>query len=142
MVGYISREKLAEIIKSRDKVPHKDYLIVDVRDQDYVGGNIKGSRNIPSLQFPDDVDELVNETKEIPTVIFHCSLSQSRGPTAAALYKKRREVLQEGTEAKPYSVQILRDGFKEFQSHYKHDPELVENWDAKVWSPNWNWFPG
>ncbi|KAJ7625317.1 hypothetical protein DFH06DRAFT_1229136 [Mycena polygramma] len=37
---YISGDELAEIIKS-DKVAHQDYLVVDVRDDDYAGGNIK-----------------------------------------------------------------------------------------------------
>ncbi|KAH7927779.1 hypothetical protein BV22DRAFT_249376 [Leucogyrophana mollusca] len=135
MIEYISGEKLAEIIKS-GKVPLK----VDVRDGDYAGGNIKGSRNVPSLTFSETIDELVNETKDVPMMIFHCSLSQQRGPTAAALYKRKREALRDEAAAQSNCVYVLRDGFKEFQGRYKHDPELVENWSANVWAPDWNWY--
>lgn len=60
------------------KVPKKDFVVVDVRDDDYVGGNIKGSMNYPSAEFLSNVDGLVKETKEVPFVIFHCALSQVR----------------------------------------------------------------
>ena len=61
-----------------DKVVGRDYCIVDVRDDDWYGGNIKGSRNSPSHGFLSKVDELVAQTKDVPTVIFHCALSQVR----------------------------------------------------------------
>jgi len=74
---YITADRLATIIKS-DKVPKKDYYVVDVRDDDWRGGNIKGSSNHPSYSFMDSVNQLVQETKDVPTVIFHCALSQVR----------------------------------------------------------------
>lgn len=70
-------QELVEIIKS-DKQPRKDYLVVDVRDDDYRGGHIKGSHNVPSQFFYAGVDKLVKETKDVPMIIFHCALSQSR----------------------------------------------------------------
>lgn len=60
------------------KVPKKDFLVVDVRDDDYTGGNIKGCLNQPSKDFLTTVDGLVKQTKEVPIVIFHCALSQVR----------------------------------------------------------------
>lgn len=70
-------QELANVIKS-DKLPRKDYLVVDVRDDDYQGGNILNSQNIPSNAFHATVDQLVRDTKDVPTVIFHCALSQQR----------------------------------------------------------------
>ena len=70
-------QELADIIKS-NKVPRKDYLVVDVRDDDWQGGNIKDALNSPSYGFLIKVDELVRETKHIPLVVFHCELSQVR----------------------------------------------------------------
>lgn len=61
-----------------DKTAKKDFLVVDVRDDDYVGGNIKGSLNQPSGEFLTSVDSLVKQTKDVPLVIFHCTLSQVR----------------------------------------------------------------
>jgi hypothetical protein len=71
-------QELAEIIKSDNKVPKKDYVVVDVRDDDFVGGNIVGAVNKPSKSFGTNVTELVEETKEVPLVVFHCVLSQVR----------------------------------------------------------------
>jgi hypothetical protein len=76
-VSYITSERLAEIIKS-DRRPHKDYLIVDVRDHDFRGGNIKHAVNKPSRQFLHTVDELVKDAKDVPLVVFHCWYSQIR----------------------------------------------------------------
>lgn len=61
-----------------DKVPKKDYVVVDVRDDDFVGGNIKGAINKPSREFLMNVDGLVKQTRDVPLVIFHCALSQVR----------------------------------------------------------------
>ena len=71
------KQELAELIKS-DKVHGKDYLVVDVRDDDYEGGNIKNSLHQGSADFLMNVDRLVTQTKDVPRVIFHCSLSQIR----------------------------------------------------------------
>lgn len=47
-------------------MPKKDFVVVDVRDDDYEGGNVKGSMNYPSKEFLTNVDGLVKETKEVP----------------------------------------------------------------------------
>lgn len=60
------------------KTPKKDFVVVDVRDEDFVGGNIKGAINQPSRQFNMNVDGLVAKTKAVPLVVFHCALSQVR----------------------------------------------------------------
>ncbi|EGN98464.1 hypothetical protein SERLA73DRAFT_138929 [Serpula lacrymans var. lacrymans S7.3] len=137
MVKYITGEDLAKIVKS-DQVPHKDYLIVDVRDDDYVGGNIKGSHNLPSADFLRSVDELVRKTNDVPKVIFHCALSQARGPKAARIYEETRNMLQDQGKDIPHEVLILRGGFTEFQAQFRDDPKLVENWNAEVWTSEWS----
>ena len=65
------------MIKS-DKVPWKDYCVIDVRDDDWRGGNIAGAHNSPSHGFLLKVDELVQRTRDVPVVVFHCALSQVR----------------------------------------------------------------
>jgi Cdc25 family phosphatase len=70
-------QELANIIRS-DKVPNRDYLVVDVRDDDYAGGNIKNAVNIPSREFLTGVDNLVWETADVKVMVFHCALSQMR----------------------------------------------------------------
>lgn len=73
----VIHKELAVLMKS-GKAPKKDFLVVDVRDDDYAGGNIKGCLNQPSRDFMLTVNGLVKQTKEIPIVIFHCALSQVR----------------------------------------------------------------
>lgn len=70
-------QELSAIIKS-NKLPRKDYLVVDVRDGDYIGGHITNCLNCPSATFADKLDALVRDTKDVPQVIFHCALSQLR----------------------------------------------------------------
>lgn len=58
----------------------KSFQIVDVRDDDYVGGHITGSVNVPSRQLPSRVDDLADELSGNEAVVFTCALSQQRGP--------------------------------------------------------------
>ena len=81
-------QDLSKVIKS-DRRPGKDYLVVDVRDSDFIGGHIPHCRNEPSTTFLDALDDLVRDTKDVPQVIFHCALSQSRWGTARILYELR-----------------------------------------------------
>lgn len=128
MVQGMTGIELTKLIKS-DKVPGKDYLIVDVRDEDWEGGNIKGSRNCPSQRFLSEVDDLVKDTKDIPIMIFHCRLSQERGPKAARIYEGSCNALH-GMDR---TVRVLQGGFLQFGEMYKDDPELVENWREVIW---------
>jgi len=125
----ITSVELASIVKS--KKPWQDYLVVDVRDSDWKGGNIKGSYNLPSLKFQSGVDGFLSKTKSVPMVVFHCKFSQERGPVAAGLYDARR-ALQEAEEYKNQQVYVLQGGFNTFATAFKDDPLLVENWDENV----------
>ncbi|KAF9568736.1 Rhodanese-like protein [Agrocybe pediades] len=133
---YMNGDELAELMKS-GKTPKKDFLVVDVRDDDYAGGNIKGAVNLPSREFLMNVDGLVKDTKQIPLIIFHCSLSQVRGPKAARIYSETRQNVLDGNDI-DHEVVILRDGFSQFQVKYKDDPALIENWDKDVWASDWS----
>ena len=78
--------------KSKDKENNK-YYIVDVRDYDYGPTKIIGSVNIPKDQLIDENDKdnkvisgLIEKTKNIQNVIFHCRYSMVRGPASAQYY--------------------------------------------------------
>ena len=58
----------------------KNFKIVDVRDDDFQGGYIPGTINVPSRSFLLQVDSLVEELKNHDAVVFTCALSQQRGP--------------------------------------------------------------
>ena len=63
----------------------KSFKVVDVRDDDFVGGSIPGTLNIPSRRFGTRVDDLVDELKDQEAVVFTCALSQQRGPNVFRL---------------------------------------------------------
>jgi len=66
--------------KSGSNTVPKTFKIVDVRDDDFVGGSIPGTLNVPSRKFGSRVDTLVDELKDNEAVVFTCALSQQRGP--------------------------------------------------------------
>lgn len=97
----------------------KDLAIIDVRDSDHIGGHIKTSRHVPSATLGARMPELVRELQDVPVVVFHCALSQQRGPTAALSYlrERRRIVARQDPEAgeKQQKVFVLQGGFQSWQ---------------------------
>ncbi|MCJ1358852.1 MAG: hypothetical protein MMC33_008852 [Icmadophila ericetorum] len=93
--SYISREQLSKMIVDR----HPSLAIIDVRDDDHIGGHIHTSTNVPSTTLDYKIPELVRTLKDKQTVVFHCALSQQRGPTAARRYIEAREKMLEKTKA-------------------------------------------
>ncbi|RXK40998.1 hypothetical protein M231_01628 [Tremella mesenterica] len=115
--AYITARELATMIKASPSAALKDYAVVDVRGDDFVGGNIVSALNYPSETFHDNVSGLVERLKTVPKVIFHCALSQARGPKAARIYAESRASLV--PTAPPQQILVLRDGFSGFQALYR-----------------------
>lgn len=67
--------------------------IVDVRDDDHIGGHIRHSLHAPSSTLDHKIPELVRKLADKEIVVFHCALSQQRGPSAALRYIRERERL-------------------------------------------------
>jgi len=75
----------------------EDLLIV--RETDHIGGHIKGSQHVPSTTLDIKIPELVRKLADKEIVVFHCALSQQRGPGAALRYiRERKRILGEGTK--------------------------------------------
>jgi rhodanese-related sulfurtransferase len=91
---YVSRESLASDFRSQStpSLP-PNTAIIDVRDSDHIGGHIQGSTWIPSSQLDYKTPELIRTLKDKEVVIFHCALSQQRGPSAALRYLREKERL-------------------------------------------------
>lgn len=88
-LGRISREKLSTILLSPALTP--SLAIIDVRDGDHVGGHIAGSTHVPSSSLDYRIPELIRKLADKDIVVFHCALSQQRGPSAALRYLRERE---------------------------------------------------
>ncbi|KAI9792232.1 MAG: hypothetical protein M1835_008024 [Candelina submexicana] len=113
----ISRERLSSLLLSQQKTlsTASKIAIIDVRDggtplhptppnsptpltpppslshPDYIGGHILTSTHIPSQTLPDRTPSLVHALRDTRIVVFHCALSQQRGPTAALQYLRERK---------------------------------------------------
>ncbi len=84
----IPREKLSTLLLSPDAAR---IAVVDVRTDDHVGGHIKDSVHAPSTSLDHKIPEIVRTLADKEIVVFHCALSQERGPRAARRYMEERE---------------------------------------------------
>lgn len=102
MAKRISANELKEwITQSPSKV-----LIIDVRQDDVYGGHIVGSKNVPFHKVSNELPRILEEAKGKQRVVFHCSLSQQRGPEASRLFS---QALAKTSSPKP-TVYILDGG--------------------------------
>ena len=100
--------------KSPPSLP-ADVVVVDVRASDHVGGHIRGSKHVPSGSLDYRLPELVRELQGKDTVVFHCALSQQRGPGAALRYLRERERMLGKEPTVKQNVAVLEGGFVEWQ---------------------------
>jgi len=68
-------------------------------------------------------------------VVFHCALSQQRGPAAALRYARERERLLGADEVQKSTqrIYVLDGGFVKWQEIYGPDERLTEAWAEDIW---------
>lgn len=138
-IPKIKPDKLAILV--REKNP--SLAVVDVRDSDYIGGHILGGTNVPTHTHDYKIPELVRTLKDKETVVFHCALSQQRGPSSALKYlRERQRVLDahpgkkdegagEAPAVKGQMVYVLEGGFVKWQEAYvKSDLFMLQYTDV------------
>lgn len=120
--SYIEAVDLADLLEVGDAKT----VVVDVRDDDFFGGNIVGARNLPSERWTDKsvVSDLINDVKNSDTVVFHCMKSQVRGPTCARQFLAQMN--EADMERRP-TVKVLYGGFSQWRNRYHEDPSKIEN---------------
>jgi rhodanese-related sulfurtransferase len=92
-IPRLTRETLSTWVLNQIPSRSHDFAIIDVRDSDHIGGHIRGSVHVPSSTLDYRIPELVRQLQDKDAVVFHCSLSQQRGPSAALRYARERERL-------------------------------------------------
>ena len=117
---------------------HPSLLIVDVRDDDAVGGNIKGSMHCPDSTFVPDGLQLVRDcltgghSAQETRVVFHCMESARRGPRCARrLYDSLNEEPLEGFSSS--NIFVLKGGADLWIRRFWGDKSLVEAYDDAFW---------
>ncbi|RAL58975.1 hypothetical protein DID88_009266 [Monilinia fructigena] len=121
----------------------QNLAIIDVRDDDHIGGHIKHSTHIPSSTLDYKIPELVRKLKDKDTVVFHCALS--KGVVGEAMKKNKKENTEkkaddggwedvaEDTEKKEQKVYVLDRGFVGWQEIYGEDTRLTEGYRKEIW---------
>ena len=115
--------------------------IIDVRDDDFVGGHIRDCIHVPTPALDHKIPELIRTLGHKETVVFHCSLSQQRGPTAALRYLRERETklgkgevdTRKGDGEGRQEVYVLDKGFVGWQKLYGRDEKLTEGYAPDIW---------
>ena len=115
---FITGDQLAALIRAKTS----GLSVIDVRDDDYIGGHIINSQNVPSATHDYRMPELVRTLRDQDTVVFHCSLSQQRGPRSALRYLREKDRLTEKSPAgqgngaeNAQKVYVLEGGFSKWQ---------------------------
>ena len=98
---------------------------------DHIGGHIHSSTWIPSASLDLYLPELVRTLKDKETVVFHCALSQQRGPAAALRYARERERVASNGSAQ--EIYVLDGGFVQWQQKYGKDTRLTEAYVEDIW---------
>ena len=100
-----------------------DYIIIDVRDDDFCGGNLVGAVNYPSSTFESKLDEVYNKCSDKKNIIFHCAQSKVRGPTCA-----RRFIDHINKNSLPdKNVRVLSGGYVNIDTNCSHLSNIFEN---------------
>lgn len=77
--------------------------------------------------------ELIRTLKDKEKVVFHCALSQQRGPSAALQYARERERTYGVEESQKQAVYVLDGGFVRWQEKYGKDARLTEAYAEDIW---------
>ncbi|PVU97999.1 hypothetical protein BB559_001843 [Furculomyces boomerangus] len=140
----IEVSELAKIVRNKTLKPGIDYLVVDVRDNDFIGGHIPGAINVPAYEIRDKAVSLVREYCDIPMIVFHCALSQARGPKSARIYSEISQQLSISSsqtsdsfvlskKLEKQKIMVLTGGFTTWYYKYKNDPSMIEDADHSLW---------
>ncbi|KAI3335270.1 Rhodanese-like protein [Ustulina deusta] len=143
----ITAPKLAEMLLATTAAgaaggESKSIAVVDVRDDDHIGGHIRTSLHFPSASLDATMPTLLRKLADKDTVIFHCALSQQRGPSAALQYLREKEATAGGSgglkstesgEKKAQKVYVLDRGFVGWQEVYGLDERLTEGYRKELW---------
>ncbi|PWY64277.1 Rhodanese-like protein [Aspergillus heteromorphus CBS 117.55] len=133
----ISRDALSALLlttlsSSTTTTTPSTLAIIDVRDSDHVGGHITTSTWIPSSSLDYRLPELIRTLQDKEKVVFHCALSQQRGPSAALRYARERERVL-GVDAEKQEVYVLEGGFVQWQEKYGKDGRLTRDYAEDIW---------
>lgn len=152
---YITREALLERMDAQGGGAGEHLIVVDVRDDDAIGGHIKGAIHLPDCEFgAQSIASLLERARilshgeqaeqaepAVPVlVVLHCMESARRAPRCArriacALDALVTEglLLEPSPGARPIDVRVLEGGFDQYARRFWADPGRVADYDDDYW---------
>eukprot|EP01012_Entosiphon_sulcatum_P065657 TRINITY_DN94637_c0_g1_i1.p1 TRINITY_DN94637_c0_g1~~TRINITY_DN94637_c0_g1_i1.p1 ORF type:complete len:169 (+),score=36.58 TRINITY_DN94637_c0_g1_i1:28-507(+) len=109
-------------------------VVIDVRGEDFKGGHIPGSINLPYEELTERAEEIATAHHGAHRLVFLCMNSQVRAPSCAATVMAK---IAELPEPRP-EVFVLIGGFAGWVKTRSADPELVTDYDEKLWTSIWD----
>ncbi|KAH3899400.1 phosphatase YCH1 SCDLUD_004843 [Saccharomycodes ludwigii] len=156
-IKYINASDLLLWIKQGSTVPIQEpFQVIDVRGSDHIGGHIINSWNYPykklkeyeydnnSVYLKQLKTNLLKKLKEFKekeqnlgdnvndikiNCVFHCALSQQRGPSSAMMFLRSLG----DADLDKFRILILRGGFNNWQSVYGLDSNLTQDYEPSLW---------
>ncbi|KAL7943056.1 Rhodanese-like domain-containing protein [Trichoderma barbatum] len=121
-------ESIEHIKKAGDHA-QKDFLLVDVRRNDWEGGTIATSLNLPAQSLYHTRSGVYQLCKQagIKKVIFYCGSCGTRGPKCAGWFQ---EYLSSVGETEMTAL-ILKGGVKGWQKTY--NGQNMDHYDPNAW---------
>ncbi|KAJ4287333.1 hypothetical protein N0V90_012731 [Kalmusia sp. IMI 367209] len=109
----------------------RDLLLVDVRRNDYEGGTVKGSLNLPAQSFYLNRAVLHDLCKRagVKQVAFYCGSSSGRGPRCSGWFA---DYLAEKGETEIQSL-TLAEGIKGWVKAGAPFTEAMEHYEPEYW---------
>ncbi|KAJ4457176.1 putative Dual specificity phosphatase ibp1 [Paratrimastix pyriformis] len=128
-VVYLSPAELAAMLRDHPS----DVTIVDVRGNDYEGGHIPNSLNIPADQLAGERLEAlaayVRARPHLRHIVFHCLYSKQRGPKAAAMWCR-----SQASGLPHVQAHVLRGGFEAWAMLYRKQPGMIADYLPEKWA--------
>lgn len=107
------------------------------KQKDHIGGHIRGSLHFASHSLDATMPTLRRRLEGRRAVVFHCALSQQRGPSAALRYLREVEAEGKGQGQGQQKVYVLDRGFTGWQELYGEDERLTEGYRKEIWESGW-----
>ncbi|KAI1121327.1 Rhodanese-like domain-containing protein [Nemania abortiva] len=126
----LTREQVLD--KLRTGAVGRDFILVDVRRNDYEGGTIRGAINLPAQSLFPTIPSLYQLFKNagIRHVIWYCGSSRGRGTRAASWFNDH---IQEKGDKEMQSV-ILAGGIKGWAAAGEDFVTFMDGYVPQYWT--------
>ncbi|RDW87695.1 hypothetical protein BP5796_03389 [Coleophoma crateriformis] len=130
----ISADDVMKLFDDMDiAVGPRSFLLVDVRRNDWEGGTIRTSLNLPAQSFYQSRKTLLElcDRASIKEVIFYCGSSSGRGPRCAAWFQDYIDDIAKFNKRTDIKVLVLKGGIKGWVKDF--EGALMDGFEEKYW---------